>query len=107
MDRTLEQIDYEALRAAASRARLEAAEDGRARPRKIRRRPRDVEKISLLRMICEDYRRRWPPLWWQDETGQWCVRMPRLESFLEESWSRRVQGDGICYTNPPLSHSIG
>jgi len=88
MDRTLEQIDYEALRAAASRARLEAAEDGRARPRKIRRRPRDVEKISLLRMICEDYRRRWPPLWWQDETGQWCVRMPRLESFLEESWSR-------------------
>jgi len=83
MGRTPEQIDYEVLRAAAAKARLEAAEDGRARPRKIRRRPRDAEKIALLRMIYEDYRRRWPPRWWQDETGQWCVRMPRLDSLLE------------------------
>jgi len=83
MDRSLEQIDYEALRAAALRARAEAAETGWERPRKIRRRPRDAEKIALLRMICEDYRRRWPPLWWQDEAGRWYVRMPRLEALLQ------------------------
>ena len=94
MDRSLEQADYEALRAAALRVRAEAAETGRERPRKIRRRPRDSEKIALLRMICEDYRRRWPPLWWQDEAGRWCVRMPRLEVLLGGGRSRRGQGYG-------------
>jgi hypothetical protein len=93
MDRSLEQIDYEALRAAALRVRAEAAETGRERPRKIRRRPRDPEKVALLRMICEHYRRRWPPQWWRDETGAWCVRLPRLEVLLGEGRSRRGQGD--------------
>jgi hypothetical protein len=94
MSQPLEQIEYEALRAAALRVRLEDAEAGRLRPRKIRRRPRDPEKVALLRMMCEHYRRRWPPRWWRDETGAWCVRLPRLEALLGEGRSRRGQGDG-------------
>jgi hypothetical protein len=88
MDRLLEQIDYETLRAAALRARAEAAEAGRERPRKIRRRPRDPEKVALLRMICEDYCRRWPPLWWHDEAGQWCVRC-KSSNFIRQVVVRR------------------
>jgi len=94
MSRPLDRLDYEVLRAAARQVRLEDAETGRERPRKVRRRPRDPEKIALLRMICEDYRRHWPPRWWKDETGRWCARLPRLEALLAGSPRPSRDGDG-------------
>lgn len=56
-----EELDFDALRAAARRVRRERLRDGLPRPGKARRRPRSPEKIALLQRMVRDRLAKYPP----------------------------------------------